>query len=71
MNETTELEHCLAQSSTADQELLDAITEDAEYDRLFNQCQSTQKAARQTLPAARRMIAAASQPINPVATMQI
>ena len=59
------------QNGTADQELLDAITEDAEYDRLFDQCQSAQNAARHTLPAARRMIAAASQPINPVATRQI
>ena len=67
-DETTELEHCLAQSSTADLELLDAITDDAECDQVFDQCQNTQKAACQTLQAAKRMIAASSQPINPVAT---
>ena len=34
-DETTELEHCLAQCSTADLELLEAITNDAEYDQLM------------------------------------
>ena len=70
-DETTKLEHWLAQSSTADQEFLDAITEDAEYDQVFDQCKTTQKAARQTLQNAKRMIAASSQPTDPVATMLI
>ena len=39
--------------------------------QVFDQCQNTQKAARQTLQAAKRMIAASSKPINPVATMQV
>ena len=69
--ETIELEHCLVQCSTADIELLEAITDDAEYDQVFDQCQNTKKAARQTLQAAKRMIAASSKPINPLATMQV
>ena len=70
-DETTELEHCLAQSLTADHELLDAITGDAEYDQVFNHYQNTQNAALQTLQAVKRTIVASSQPINPVSTMQI
>ena len=70
-DETTEREHCLAQSSTAGHELPDAIADDADYDQVFDQCQNAQKAARQTLQAAKRMITASSQPINSVATMQI
>ena len=44
-DKTTEFEHCSAQSSTADHKLLVAITDDAEYDQVFDQCQNTQKAA--------------------------
>ena len=70
-DETTEHEHCLAQSSTADHVLLDDITEDVESDGIFDQCQSTQKAVHQTIQAAKRLIAASRHPINSVATMQI
>ena len=63
-DETNELEHCLAQSSVADHELLDAIVHDSEYEQVFDQCQKIQKTARQTLQAAKKMIAASSQPIN-------
>ena len=70
-DETTELEHCLDLSRTADHELSDAITDDTEHDQVFDQCQETQKVARQTLQAAKRLIADSSQPINPLATTQI
>ena len=61
----------MTQSSNADHELLDAIFDDSEYDQVFDQCQETQKAARQTLEDAKRKIAASSQLINCFATAQI
>ena len=42
-DETTEREHYLAQSSTAGHELPDAITDDADYDQVFDQYQNAQK----------------------------
>ena len=58
----------MAQSSFDDHELLYAITDDAKYDQVFDQCQETQKA---TLRAAKIMIATSSQPVKSYASTQI
>ena len=65
------LEPFLAQSSPTEHELLDAITDYAVHDQVFDQGPITQKAACQIIQAAKRRIAASSLPFNHVATMQI
>ena len=58
------LEPFLAQSSPTEHELLDAITDYAVHDQVFDQGPITQKAACQIIQAAKRRIAASSLPFN-------